>query len=1033
MCTTNSLERLWPSSRALSSLWSVLVFGFVWNVQDRSGALHGCPASMAVTVQAPADITIHLQDPTNCDTTILLGPAIFSGHCPGPIDYATWSVFDTLYSNGGVMYFPTGTFTVYYRVSDVCRMSGLDSMKVTIYDAQLPQMVCAPAQTINLSESGYADIPASIFDGGSTDNCGHLYFKIRRMMASSALACQDPLNPLNFFNDYARFCCADADSSGILLVLRVYDVFPGEGVVSDTAAKGRYVDCMVTAIVRDKLAPSLECPPDRTVYCGADADDLFAAGSPLFSDNCGIASVDTSFLDLRDPCGGGEFRRTFTVTDRHGLVTSCTQTLHYLRLPTFDGTDPAQLQWPSHKTVYACRIELDSIQAGSPVIVEDACALVVVTKRDEVYQFSMGGVCAKVLRYWQVIDWCRYDPLFTPNPRVPENGYYAYVQEIKVIDTIPPQLFGVQDTVIGIQVPGCGPGQVTIPAVQAEDCGSTTALTFRYEVDYDQNGVTDRSGAGRDASGLFPPGRHLVSFFAVDSCHNEGSLRVLVEVVDAKAPNAIAMYGVSSSLTQMPAGAMVSVAARLFNNKSNDNCTPTQRLRYSFSEDISDTLRIYTCDSLGRRDIRLVVWDEAGNSNEVYTYFVVDDPDSICPGGLHGLRIEGVVATGNWQAVPEVDVWLESGGITRKAQTDAQGNFAFADIPAGSDIQIHSRRSGTYTAGLTTADIIRIQRQLLGLEPFTNSWEYLAADVDMSGGISTRDIVFLRRLLLGKIQELPHQHSYLFIDPNYTFANPASPYAELDLCRKVVISQALQNEAVHLLAIKIGDVNQSYRANGLTEIPKETIRFYTEKSTRGISVFTSQPLSLRGFQISLSSSGLCEEWISGLVSALPAWSNEHYRMEGREMVISYSSPDALHWEPSVPLFEVLWNTDAAHCAGQIQLSNVLHAECYQTEGTFGIGLLQRDLQSGLPPFSWIRTDSDPGTGTHLVHLYAAYATDVEVQIFDLNLHTISAAMRPLQQGLNELMFYREQFGPTGMYLLRISSGNHSVCKKLLAF
>ncbi|MBP8726308.1 MAG: hypothetical protein KBF37_09165 [Saprospiraceae bacterium] len=1033
MCTANSLERFWPSSRALSSLWSVLVFGFVWIVQDRSGALYGRPASMAVTVQAPADITIHLQDPTNCDTTILLGPAIFNGHCPGPIDYETWSVFDTLFSNGGNMYFPAGSFTVYYKVSDACRMSGLDSMRVTVYDAQLPQVVCAPAQTINLSESGYADVPAHIFDGGSTDNCHHLYFKIRRMMASTALACQDPLNPLNLFNDYARFCCADADSSGILLVLRVYDVFPGEGVVSDTAGKGRYVDCMVTAIVRDKLAPSVECPPDHTVFCGTDADDLFAGGSPLISDNCGIATVDTAFLDLRDPCGGGEYRRTFTVTDRHGLVTHCTQTLHYLRLHTFDGTDTAQLRWPSHKTVYACRIDLDSIQAGAPVIVEDGCALVVVTKRDEVYQFSMGGVCAKVLRYWQVIDWCRYDPLFTPNPRIPENGYYAFVQEIKVIDTLPPQIFGVQDTVIGIQVPGCGPGLVNLPPVQAEDCGSTTALTFRYEVDYDHNGVTDRSGTGRDASGLFPPGRHLVWFFAVDSCHNEGSLQVLVEVVDAKAPNAIAMYGVSSSLAQMPAGAMVSVTARLFNNKSNDNCTQANRLRYSFSEDVSDTLRIYTCDSLGRRDIRLVVWDEAGNSSEVYTYFVVDDPDSLCPGGLHGLRIQGIVATGNWQAVPEVDVSLESSGMALKVQSDAQGNFMFANIPAGSDIQIRSSRSGTYTAGLTTADIIRIQRQLLGLEPFSHSWEYLAADVDMSGGISTRDIVYLRRLLLGKIQELPHQHSYLFIDPSYTFSDPASPYADLDLCSKVVITQARQNETVRMLAIKIGDVNQSYRANGLTEVPYETIRFFAERSERRMGVFISQPVSIRGFQMSLSASGLCKDWITGLISALPEWSNEHYRLEGSEIVISYSSPGILHWDPSVPLFEIQLKEDAAFCAGELQLSNVLDPECYLVDAARTISLLQKDAQSASPPFSWVRTHSDPGTGMHVVHLYTASASDVDVQIYDLNQRTISAATRPLQQGLNELIFFREQFGPSGMYLLRISSGNHSVCRKLLAF
>ena len=60
-------------------------------------------------------------------------------------------------------------------------------MKITIFDATPPNVVCASEQTINLNNIGEGILPAKILDAGSTDDCNHVYFKAKRM-SRAALA-----------------------------------------------------------------------------------------------------------------------------------------------------------------------------------------------------------------------------------------------------------------------------------------------------------------------------------------------------------------------------------------------------------------------------------------------------------------------------------------------------------------------------------------------------------------------------------------------------------------------------------------------------------------------------------------------------------------------------------------------------------------------------------------------------------------------------------------------------------------------------
>lgn len=1026
MCTINSLERIWQQLDFPNSVKSVLVVIFLICHQGRSGA---SSSQMAISVQAPPDITIHIRSVARCDTSINLPLATFSGNCSNVLTYTTWSNFNTRSTNGGgPFYFPTGVHKVYYQVSDNCRMTGLDSMIITVFDAELPQVVCQPVQTINLPDNGYAEAPAYIFDGGSSDQCGHVYFKVRRMFPSMSTDCQIPGTTQLSFTDQVSFCCADVDSNEILILLRVYDIFPGIGPVSDTLLRGHYVDCMVRAIVLDKLTPELTCPPDITIACIQDLDSLLSLQQLKVFDNCGVADVDTLDDNNLDACGSGTFIRTYQATDLHSLVSSCRQTITVLRSNTFNGLDTNQLKWPKHITVYACRIAVDTIQSGAPVLNDDACALVLKSFRDEVYQFNHGGVCAKLLRYWEVIDWCKYNPLLKPNPKIPANGYYSYVQEIKVFDTVQPVVQWISDTIIGISTPDCGPGFITLPQGAATDCSSSGNISFRFEIDLYANGSIDQRGMGNQPSGIFPIGQHLITLFAKDSCHNESAKTIRLTVRDAKKPNPLAMYGISSSLINMPNGPMVSITARLFNNKSTDNCTVAGNLRFSFSGDIQDTVRVYNCDSLGRRDVLLVVWDEAGNSSEVFTYVVIDDIYGICPTTIQNIKVDGNISTSNKQAVPEVEVTLTDGVMERKEMTDKHGSFVFNDIPGNHSLQIFTRHDRNFADGLTTADVVKIQRHILGIELFENPMQWIAADLDMNKNVSTKDIVYLRNLILGKITALPHQKSYVFIDPLYLFNDPDSPLNELESCQDLKINNFSSNQHINIRAIKLGDVNLSYTANGINKL-NQILRLKYKIDNQFITIYSSQSTHFNGFQLSIDLDGLCKNRLYKVESDLSNWSNAFYDVRNNLVVVSYNTDHDVPLAKETPLLRLVFDHPFEQCTPEIRLTNAFLQEWYEGQMTYDILLAEEDKQIGI--FDKVRIEPNPFSTDAALAVFSNQPTDVTIEIYSTDNRLICSKYKQLLAGDNRIQLDDMTFLKRGVYYFRISNVLHSETLKVI--
>ena len=126
--------------------------------------------------------------------------------------------------------------------------------------------------------------------------------------------------------------------------------------------------------------------------------------------------------------------------------------------------------------------------------------------------------------------------------------------------------------------------------------------------------------------------------------------------------------------------------------------------------------------------------------------------------------------------------------------------------------------------GVSTLDIVFISRHLIGLECFTEIWQYLAADVNGDGIVSTLDMVELQKLILYITNEMPVLQGNNYNQPVIYF--PQSDYdgmqaiRDLDGCNgfdesalfgfySIVSCQSVSDE-IDRYAIKRGDVSGNW-------------------------------------------------------------------------------------------------------------------------------------------------------------------------------------------------------------------------------
>lgn len=919
--------------------------------------------------------------PNACTATVTLPAATATDSCSTPTVSVRWQ-FGSGY--GPFQAVPTGSHKVTYTAADACGNVTTCATTVIVKDNQPPTAICAQSKEIILLPDGTAIAYANSFDGGSHDNCGIDGFAVAR----------DNLP----FSNTVKFTCADAGKT-VVVKFRVID------------RNNLYSECTVNVQVLDRTAPVINCPANKTLACQDDPLNLILTGTATATDACSAVNVSYTDNAQLNNCGNGFITRTWKATDASGNFSTCVQQI------TVQDNTPVSVVFPDDYTTYTCGAPTSPDITGRPVLTGDDCEDIEITFTEQ-YFGTAPPACFRIIRRWVVVDWCKY-----VSGSGSTAGYWTKDQTIQVLDETAPVLTPPADQTVGTLNTSCE-GFATIPPATAADCSPYVSIT---------NDSPYSTAKGADASGTYPPGVHTVKFTATDGCGNQSTATMKVTVKDDKAPTPICGNGISLSLNS---DGLLNLHPLMVLTGSFDNCSPASKLQFDISP------KTFDCSSVGAQIVRITAKDEAGNSGFCTTTVNVQDNLNACSATT--AHIAGKVMT--MGGTPGVLVQVElSGGLAAGRQTNVDGSFEFRDLPKNKSYTVTPRYNTDITEGVTTFDLVHIQKHILNVQRFTSPYQWIAADANNSKDITTFDLVIIRKAILRVNNEFPNNKSWRFVDASFEFPATGSPL------------QANFPESIHVaslnghrlnsnfVAIKIGDVNSSAKLNTLdsqtddrTDHEPLSLLFEDAELKAGqtgrVDITSENFENITGFQFTLDFDKDALEFARIENMSLNSFDD---RNVGTALL--HQGSLTFSWDDSAPvthtrsqtLFSIYFTAkkDSRLSACLNASSQYTRAEAYQVlpsqnPTTQHIRILNVHMKAANAPAAevWKVFSNKPNPFTELtsIPMQVPKTMDLTLTIFDLYGREVTRMKRFFPMGYHEWMISDEDMQHrTGVFLYRI--------------
>ncbi len=945
-------------------------------------------------------------------------------NCDSKLDfsYELYNAAGTmLISKGSVLKnIPRGNYKLTANATDDCGNTASTTVDLEVKDLIPPVAACDANTKVSLRTDGTSVVNATTFNNGSYDNCciDTSLFQVKRMSEDDSQ-----------FRKFMRFSCADAT---VQVVLKVYD------------CNGNSNTCMVNAVVEDKIRPVIFVESSQTpVLCGGETNarkwldehkpelktlgDFPTATNPGYYDNCSATSTYEDLVGI-DQCSRGNIKRVWTVTDASG------NTVTAIQMVFVENKSLYTVSYPKDVTINceSNNIDLSPAALGSPVITQDpsSCAIISTTYEDKLIG---SGTCRKINRIWKVLNLC-YSSM-TPAP----NQYETGNQIINIIDNVAP-VIGSPEIVTTYDAKQC-----IATSVELKKNGFTDNCVQNLSVTYISNIPNYEAGFVPATLTNVPTGKYKITYRASDNCGNFSTKMVELVVSDNRKPVAVCHDNLAVSLGNTGQGM---VLAKNVDGGSSDNCTEYSKLKFriqvpappkgtAFDPTKADSMYIFRCpttsgDTAGIRVYSVALWvgDESGNWDFCETVVSVQDNMLMCPPISMIKSVTGAIATNDNKPVENVQLMLK-GTIEKTAKSDINGNFMFNNIsPGGYDLI--PEKNELPLNGVSTYDLIMMSKHILGIQPFNATNQFIAADINANGVISTADVVELRKMILGLQSDFSKNKSWRFIDKgsNYSATNVSSWLANLPNKKQFL---NLDNPKADFTAIKIGDLNMNAKPNSAPT--------GSGRSEHTTDIIVGQDHAGAGELVTLSFKAADSRDLEGYQLAL------NYDKDALELVEIHGDKEAFavlqdglitHSQigktgDNERIFaltfkakkEVDFNT-------ALQLNEEqLASEAYFSNGDTRNLTLRFKTARPAKGLELFQNQPNPFTGTTTIGFVLPESEHIKLSISDISGRIIKTIEGDYQAGYQQIVIDASDLNGLGVYAYRLDAGNRSVTKKMV--
>ena len=977
-----------------------------------------------------------------------------------------------------------GNYVLRYSAGDQCGNVADATIQLVVVDNIQPTPVCDEITTITLPNSGLATIPATAFDDGSFDNCCLEGFLVGKLNPNTMTLVPDadpndddldnsinnqfssPGNIATFDNGFrgtsVAFDCDDVGSN--MVELLVYDCF------------GNFNTCMVEVIVEDKSLVNLTCPTFAPINCldfdaiavqldATDPDDnagrqaileSFGFASPLgFGAICG-QSDDSQISFSLDNCGTGTITRTFTTTGANMATASISCDIPVTNVPTFRVQFPGDVDEVCVDGTIIDVTDTDLLDQlyGVPTFLDDGCNMLSYSQEVELFE-NFGSGCYKIVRTFTAINMCAAtapfndingfnggqvyidaddaDNLFA-GAQIGSDAVIRYAQVIEVDDSEAPVITNVpalEGCIIGATATGNACAlDLVIPAPTATDCSMELEIGFLLQTQ-GTPGVLVAAGTFTGASTTISdvaPGDYTVIYNVSDRCGNSTVTAQDVEVRDCKKPSPVCMNGIVVELMQT---GMISVTVDQIDKGSFDNCPGALVLSFApaGTPGYPVTTATYDCSQVGDNPISLYVRDAAGNEDFCTTFVRVQDNMFACAGGVP--LVGGMVATEMNEGVEDVVVEINNLGTTVNSTNN--GSYSVS-VDAGSDISlVPNKDADAADNGVSTLDIVAINRHVLGLQTLDSPYKRIAADANGSGSISALDIIAIRRVILHLDTEFTAVGNWRFVDAAYAF-NSNTPENE-DFPQVISLNNVNDDMmSADFVAVKTGDVNGTAATTNATAHNTEDRSngtFVLNAADRKVRAgetftveFTTADVAVFGYQFTMDFNGLelvdFEGGVAGEDNFGFAFANEGTLTSSWNGASAAGSQFALTFVAN----------EAGQLSDMIELnSRLTGAEAYSNAGRLDVNLAFNGAVSN--EFALYQNVPNPFSAETTIAFNLPVAGDAILTIQDVSGKVLSRVAGTYAKGYNEITVGADQLPATGVLYYTLETAEHTATNRMV--
>ena len=374
-----------------------------------------------------------------------------------------------------------------------------------------------------------------------------------------------------------------------------------------------------------------------------------------------------------------------------------------------------------------------------------------------------------------------------------------------------------------------------------------------------------------------------------------------------------------------------------------------------------------------------------------------------------------------------VAVSIAATGV-RDTSLTLDGAYTSTTLPNELDYIIRPSKEDLPFLGVTTLDMLFIQRHILRLKRLSNPYKIIAADVSGNFSISIVDIIIMRRMILGTIDEWSEGVSWKFVDAEFEFFDPQVPWPFRSA--KEISNADISRCNIDFIAVKVGDVDNSYESINLnrTELrtnDKYQLTYSSQQLDNGHythSFYLPEDDLIYGMQFGLG--GLPNESIE-IQSAGIEINDTDVQIQDKELKLSWTSPHGLKVKAGQVLFTIESKTDIDFAFKNVDLSSEIYKGL--TIEAYNLQLIKEDTASDLQP----AFKPNPFDFSTTLTLSLAERQAVDVRIFDASGAIHWTLSTNLDAGHHALSIPTESLTQAGLYFYTIESKGKSYSGKLI--